>query len=275
MARVAPAVALGIVLAACGGDDATTPGGGEAGDAGGTTSGGTADGGATTDAGTTPPPPSAAGWKSAFDASGKGLRCAMTKEEMASAPSLTFGDATIVVGYEQLGNNQDPLVVRYDGATQTYCQHHEREPPDGRALGISWDGGPVAYVVYTIVGGGSALDTAAKGGWLESYGRGGGPKVSVIGAIDAAKGTLTAATFVIAKKNDGGTNTHTPTSAPIRRDDGRIELRGSSAFQPVNPDRTPMTCTDYPFDTRYVFSADLRSLECSSSTSCTAKTPCP
>lgn len=265
-------IVFGLFYVACGGaDDAAPRSEAKGGDGGATAASPIADGGAPAP----PAPLAAAGWKDAFDASGKGLRCAMTKEEMSSAPSVTFGDTTIFVGFEQIGDNQDPLVVRYDGAKQTYCTHHEREPPDGRALGIAWDGGSTAYVVYTIVGGGSALDKAAKGGWLESYGRGGGPKVSVLGAVDAASGALTAATFVIAKKNDGSTNTHTPTGAPIRREDGRIELRGSSAFQPVNPDRTPMTCTDYPFATQYVLSADLRALECSSSTNCTAKAPCP
>ena len=39
------------------------------------------------------------------------------------------------------------------------------------------------------------------------------------------------------------------------------------------PDRILMG-TDYPFDTRYRFSADLRSLVCAESTNCTSEKPC-
>lgn len=189
---------------------------------------------------------------------------------------MTFGAASIYVGYEQLGQNQNPIVVRFDGGAETYCVRNEVESPDGRALGITWDGGPVAYVVYTIVGGGSAFDAKAKGKWLDGYGNGGASsKVSFLGAIDAANGELQFGTFVIAKKADGKTNTHAPTDAITRLADGRLEFRGSSAFQPMNPDKSVMQCTAYPFDTRYIFSADLGTLTCSSSTNCTGTTPCP
>ena len=65
-----------------------------------------------------------------------GVDCAQSAAELqsAGAPSLTDDGATV------------------------YCEHHESEAPDGRAVGITRDGGAVAYVVYTIVGGGSALD---------------------------------------------------------------------------------------------------------------------
>lgn len=221
-------------------------------------------------------PAGAAGWKSGFAAEAVGLRCAMSRADMAKAASVTVGDATIFVGYEQASStNQNPLVARFEGDKQTFCVSHEKEPPDGRALGITWDGGPIAYVVFTVVGGGTALDAAAKSGWLTSYGAGGGSKVTFLGRIDAASGALQTGTFVIAKKKDGKTNSHSPTSAPIRLDDGRIELRGSSAFQPMNPDRSLMTCADYPFDTRYVFRAELDVLDCSSSTNCVGSKPCP
>ena len=82
-------------------------------------------------------------------------------------------------------------------------------------------------------------------------------------------------TFVIAKKSDGKTNTHSPTDAVTVRDDGGLELRGSSAFVPMNPDRSIMECTAYPFDTQYVFAPDLKTLRCSTSTNCTSKSPCP
>jgi len=191
-------------------------------------------------------------------------------------PSLAIGNARLFVGFEQVGQNQNPILARFDGGAPTYCVKHETEGPDGRALGVTWDGGAVAYVVYTIVGGGSAFDAKAKGQWLDRYGDGGGSsKVSVIGAVDAKTGALSYATFVIAKKQDGKTNTHAPADAITVTPQATLEFRGSSAFQPMNPDRSIMECTNYPFDTRYVFSADLKTLVCSSSTNCTSKVPCP
>lgn len=221
--------------------------------------------------------PAAPGWERSFVADPVALRCGMSEDEVAAtaAARLTFGAATIYVGYEQDGLNQDPVFARYDGGVQVYCEHHEQESPDGRAYGLTWDGGPTAYVVYTIVGGGSAFDEKGKGGWLDRYGDGGGSsKVSFVGEVETASGTLTRGTFVIAKKMDGKTNTHTPTDAPIVLASDEIEFRGDSAFQPMNPDQTIMQCSDYPFHTRYVFSADLAALVCSSSTMCVATTPC-
>lgn len=43
-----------------------------------------------------------------------------------------------------------------------------------------------------------------------------------------------------------------------------VDADGSSA----------MDCTDYPFDSRYRFSADLTSLVCADCTNCVAQMPC-
>ena len=59
------------------------------------------------------------------------------------------------------------------------------------------------------------------------------------------------------------------------RVDGGLEFHGDSAFQPMNPDRSIMTCSDYPFHSKYVFSPDLASLTCSSCTNCVSAAPCP
>lgn len=261
-------VALAITLgSACSGADGDGTGGGP-------TSAAPTEAAATT---ALPPGPVKPGWERSFVADPAALNCVMSADEMAAtaAARLTFGDSTLYVGYEQDGVNQNPVFARYDGGAQVYCEHHEQESPDGRAYGLTWDGGPIAYVVYTIVGGGSAFDEKGKGGWLDRYGDGGGSsKVSFVGEVETAFGTLARGTFVIAKKMDGKTNTHGPTDAPIVLESGEIEFHGDSAFQPMNPDRTIMQCSDYPFHTKYVFSADLSALACSSSTMCVAKAPC-
>ncbi len=258
------------------------------GDAGSATTTGSGDSSsATSTAATTDAPPTgdippvtgelAPGWEKAFNPEPVGLNCTMSAAEMASAgaASLGFGDATIYVGFEQDGQNQNPVFARFDADVQTYCEHHETESPDGRAYGLSWDGGAVAYVVYTIVGGGSAFDAKGKGGWLDRYGDGGGSsKVSFIGEVETEFGTLTRGTFVIAKKMDGKTNSHSPADAITVLVGGGLEFHGDSAFQPMNPDRSIMTCSDYPFQSKYIFSADLGTLNCSSCTNCVSAVPC-
>ena len=183
--------------------------------------------------------------------------------------------SALYVGFQQQGQNQNPVFARFDGGSLRYCEHHEEEAPDGRAYGVTWDGGATAFVVYTIAGGGSAFDDKARGKWLDHYGDGGGSsKVAYIGEVDTASGDLRAGTFVIAKKMDGKTNSHKPADAILFLDDGRLELHGDSAFQPMNPDKSLMDCTDYPFHTKYVFSGDLVTLTCSSSTNCTSNAEC-
>jgi hypothetical protein len=258
-----------------------TSGGGTSG--GGTSGGGDADATASDAPENDPDAPrpdesaSAPGWERAFNASPAGVRCDMSEAELqaAGAPSLTIGGATLYVGFVQLGQNQDPIFMRFDGGELRYCMQHEQEPPDGRAYGLTWDGGPTAYVVYTIAGGGSAFDAKGKGQWLDRYGDGGASaKVSFLGEVSVEDGELVRGTFIIAKKQDGKTNTHRPADAPIRLPSGDIEFHGDSAFQPMNPDKSIMACSGYPFSTLYRFSADLKTLRCSTSTNCASAQPC-
>jgi hypothetical protein len=250
------------VLAACGG---------ETGDDGGGDGGGNDGGNGADDAGAPDP-----AWVRGTSESPVAMDCTRTRSELevSGAPAVAVDDTVIFAGYEQVsGNNQDPLVVRFDGDAQTWCEHHEQTPPDGRAVGLTWDGGDTLYVVYTVDGGGSGFD-AHVDGWQDSYGMGGGPKVSVLLAVDAEDGSPTHGTYVISKLSNGNTNTHGPREAPFVESDGSVGFRGESAFQPLNPDKTTMTCTEYPFDTFARFSADLSTVLCAESTNCLASTPC-
>lgn len=223
--------------------------------------------------------PAADGWESDYAEAGVGIQCGQSEAEMqaAGAPSLSFDGSTIYVGFEQDGQNQDPVFARFDAGVEVYCEHHETQAPDGRALGLTWDGGEHAYVVYTIVGGGSSLE--GKGGWLSSYApgsiSGGGPKVSVVGRVETDGGTLASSTFVIAVKSDNKVNSHGPRAAPVVLESGDVEFLGASAHKPIDADgEASMDCTDYPFDSRYVFSADLSTLVCASCSNCTSQRPC-
>jgi hypothetical protein len=239
---------------------------------------GCGDGGDPGNATRPPPGTSAEGWLSDYAEGSAGAACDADEAELAHLPHVTIGDTTLYVGFEQVsGINQDPIVARFDGGERVWCVYHETDPPDGRAEGITWDGGDHAYVVYTIVGGGSGLE--GHGGWLSSYApgaiHGGGPKVSVVGRIDVADGALDTATFVIAVLSDNRVNTHGPSGAVTVLEDGHVEFMGSSAHKPIDADgQSAMDCSDYPFDSRYRFSADLGTLVCADCTNCVSQEPC-
>jgi hypothetical protein len=274
------AIALGALGAACDDDLDRDPGTPTAASTATATSSGQDTGTTTSNTGAPPPGPSADGWQSDYADGGVGTHCAAAAAEMEAAgvPGVTVGETTIYVGFEQDGQNQNPVFARFDGGSQVYCEHHETEGPDGRAVGITWDGGDVAYVVYTIVGGGSSLED--KGGWLSSYApgaiSGGGPKVSYVGQVEVTHGTLQTGTFIIAVKSDTTVNSHSPVGAVTVLQDLTIEFLGESAHKPIDADgASSMDCTDYPFSSRYRLSPDLSSLVCADCTNCTSQQPCP
>lgn len=236
-----------------------------------------------------PTGPGDGNWRKAFVGGGVGVSCEASYAEMVSsgAPSLSSGNTTIFVGFQQYGNNQDPVFFRFDDEKKVYCEHHEKESPDGRALGITWDGGPNAYVVYTMTGGGTAFDTLAKGGWVDHYGDGGGSSaVAVVAGVEVQFGTVTRATFVPAKRANGTkTNTLGPADAITVLQDGTLEFTGVSAWAPLNPDKSGMCVptTEYPaaldgmMGPSYLarFTPDLATVTCASTAGCSlVSTPC-
>ncbi len=273
-------LALSVGVSACADDDDGSKDGDGNGGGDGNGDGGDGNGGGGEDGSAQPPGPSADGWMSDYvDGGVGGLSCEDDGAafESSGAPRVTIGGATIYVGFEQIGDNQNPIVARVDDGQKVWCQIHETEGPDGRALGITWDGGDTAYVVYTIVGGGSSLE--GKGGWLPSYApgaiSGGGPKVSYIGKVAADDGTLESGTFIIAVKSDNKVNSHGPSGPVTVLEDGNVEFLGGSAHKPIDADgKTSMNCTDYPFDSKYVLSPNLDSLVCAQCTNCEAQMPC-
>jgi hypothetical protein len=230
---------------------------------------------------------SANGYVWAFSATSVGFDCNDSFDSIVAKnpPRVTFGSSTILVGYEQISaNDQDPIVARYDNGNKVFCEHSKKGGGvDGRAYGLTWDGGPNLYVVYTIVGGGTLFDTAAKGGWLSSYGNGGASaKVSVIGAVDTQFGVVTRATFVASKLTKNGqlaTNTLTPADAVHVGVDGNLEFFGTPAYCTLNPDQSSMCTpgsTDYPKGYRARFTPDMKTMVCASATGVSiVKQPCP
>jgi hypothetical protein len=232
-------------------------------------------------------------WRRAFAAKAGAIGCELSYARMraSGAARLVVGRTTLVVGFHQQGNNQDPVFARFDGTRKVYCEHHEHQSPDGRALGLTWDGGPTAYVVYTVVGGGTELEAKAGRGWISSYGNGGASSsVTVVGQVEVRSGTLQRASFVVAHLIRNGqekTNTIVPVAAPVRTASGAVGLLARSAYSPLNPDRSQM-CTgegQYPSPgpgradhASYValFTADLHTVTCATTWGCMhVRKPCP
>ncbi len=242
-----------------------------------------------TTAGAATPLRGSGSWRRAFDDSAGAVSCAASLAGLkaSSTPRLTVGRTTVFVGFQQFGNNQDPVLVRFDGNRKVYCRHHERQGPDGRALGIAWDGGPTAYVVYTVVGGGTELEAKAGRGWVRSYGDGGASsRVTVLAEVQLRTGTVRRATFLVARVVKNGrpkTNTIVPVAAPLVTSRG-VAVLARSAFSPLNPDLSLMcrSGSEYPSNgpggASYVgvFASDLGSLTCARTWGCgNVRKPCP
>lgn len=285
-------VLFGVVLLSCGGDDDPS-----ASHAGGASPGAAAPGAGSlegtpgtsnaTGSNGVPTAGSTNGYSYAFTAAPATFDCNESLDAIsAKQPAkVTFGASTIVVGYEQVGgNDQDPLVARFDNGQKVFCEHSKKGGGiDGRAYGLTWDGGTHLYVVYTIVGGGTLFDTAAKGGWLSSYGDGGASaKASVIGIVDTTTGVVTKASFVTSKLTKNGqlkTNTLVPADAVHVTPEGAVEFFGTPAYCTLNPDRSSMcdpNKSDYPKDYRARFNADLTEMLCASASGVSlVKQACP
>lgn len=270
-----------LVLVACASSDAAS--------SGGASSGASSGGGSGSSSGGTKGPSSGSGngYQYAFAPTSVGLDCNDTAAAALArgAPKVTVGSSSVIVGYQQVGgNDQDPIVARYDGDQKVFCEHSKKGGGiDGRAYGVTWDGADHLYVVYTIVGGGTAFDAAAKGGWVPSYGDGGASsKVTVVGALDAKTGVVTRATFVPSKKTGNKTNTLVPADAIHVLADGSLEFFGAPAWCTLNPDKSIMCdastnpSKDYPKEYRARFSPDLSTMTCASATGVSiVKQPCP
>ena len=289
--------ALLVSCAGCG-DDGTsgasagspdTSSGAAAGSGGSSSSSSSSGGGAMGASGAEPASGASNGFSWAFAAAAVGFDCNESSAALLAkkVTHVTVGGSTVFVGMQQISaNDQDPVVARFDpSGAKVFCEHSKKGGGiDGRAYGVTWDGKDSLYVVYTIVGGGTLFDAAAKGGWLSSYGDGGGSsKVTVVGALDAATGVVKRATFVpsrLVKNGQTKTNTLTPADAVHVLADGSLELLGNAAYCTLNPDRSsmcdPAKSDDYPKAYRARFTADLSTMTCASATGVSVvKQPCP
>lgn len=121
------------------------------------------------------------------------------------------------VGFEQVsGNNQNPFVLKRDvNGTVLWKINHEETPVDCRAKLIAINGSGRVYAVFSVDGGSNENTYITKhqieanafdNVYLNSYGSGGGPKVSVLTEINPDNGKIIKGTFLIARLSNGSTN---------------------------------------------------------------------
>ena len=187
------------------------------------------------------------------------------------AANLTIGTQTIYVGtWQASGNNQNPIIASFDSQNPDnnwVKTDYESTGADGRGLGLFWDGTNL-FAAFTTDGtqGNSSQDwrraTGATGqfSWLNSYGMGGGTKISVVGRIDPATGDLTDAAYLSAVLANGRTNAFTVTDLSVNGS-GNLVVDATSRFHPRNPNGSRMTIVDtsvpQPFDYTIELTPDL------------------
>lgn len=261
-------IIAGLLLAACN-DDGGSADAAETGD----TSNGDGDGD------TSPEP--AEGWESAFVDGGVVFECGAPEADLIAAgvASVSVGETTLYVGAEQ--NNQaeqDAVFARYDGGVMTYCVQQENEGPNAIGVGLSWDGGPIAYAIYVTYAAGSGFENL--GGWLSEYApgpiSGAGAQAAILARVNVETAALEAATFVIAVDANEDVASYSPAAAPTVFTDGSVDLVGSSTERPIDADAaTAMECPNpSPHAARYVFSSSLAELICIETSDCNPTLPC-
>ncbi|MCM5663521.1 hypothetical protein [Galbibacter mesophilus] len=195
--------------------------------------------------------------------------------ELSSRQSVTDKDGnTYEVGFNQVSNiNQDPFVRKKSASGESlWYVEHEKSEVDGRALMVMVDNNNVPWVVFSLVGGSNSADYLTKraieneafaGVYQNSYGNGGGPKVSILAKLNPNSGAISKASFITARKNDGKTNGFNIKS--IGFNDGNIAFEAASVAWPPGkgksynrfPDITDADRVDGSFKMYYEMNTDL------------------
>lgn len=197
----------------------------------------------------TPSPAAATGVSDVDSGGGDGsLRCGDTfaEFESRSAASVTQGSTTLFAGYAQVsGNNQNPIIASWTDGVQDWCRDDiEETGDDGRGYGLWWDGGSTFYALFTATGtqSGPNYTRWTGDGWMNSYGPGGGGRVTIVLAVAAATGEPSSGTYITARLTNGNSNSTTAQELDVVPD-GNVIVRLNSAYSPRNVDKSRMSCS--------------------------------
>ncbi len=225
----------------------------------------------------------------AEDSVGNAVTFSCSDSESAIAakggPSVSSGNAAIYVGYRQLGQNKDPIIVKFVDGVQDWCRtDYETTGDDNTGYGLFWDGSDGGlYGVFSATGnqGSSSEDFRrfATNGWLRSYADasmgGGGPKVAIVARIDPDTGDVTSASYVTARKpSDDKINSIGVQGLSLEA--GYLRVSADSWYSPRNPDKSIMQCDgSSPFDYTLWFKPDLSSVVYATATNCVSNVASP
>jgi hypothetical protein len=181
------------------------------------------------------------------------------------AQGITFGATSIYIGYRQVSsNNKNPIVIRFQNSARQWCREdYEVTGDDGTGYGLLWDGAGTFYGVFSATGtqGSPSQDFRrfATGGWLNSYGNGGGGKVAILAKIDPTNGNVTNATFVTSLLPNSKSNSFLVNGLSLTG--SNLTVQGKSWAFPRRANKSGMTCSgSSPFAYTAVFTPLLNSV---------------
>ncbi len=179
----------------------------------------------------------------------------------STAPRIKLNKANIYIGSEQVSSkNQNPIIASFTNGKLNWCKNnYETTRVDGRGYGLLGVSNDSMYAVFSVDGGDSKLTTnfQAKSGWLNSYGKGGGPKAAIIARINPKNGSVLNGTFVRAQLSSGNTNTVTVTKLSYSKN--ILTVNALANYRPLKKNKLPMNCVGAsPFKYTLALSSDLK-----------------
>jgi len=181
----------------------------------------------------------------------------------SQATRIQVGNDYYFIGYRQVSPlNKDPILVKFTNGLQQWCRSdYETTNDDGSGYGLLFTKLGHLYATFTSTGTqpGNNFGRFARNGWFNSYGFGGGPKISIVAKISPLNGNVELATFIRASSSSGRANSVVVSSIKTSSvNSGILCVKLDSWFSPVQVDKRAMNCTgSSPFDWRVVLDVGL------------------
>jgi hypothetical protein len=202
--------------------------------------------------------------------------CSTSEADIPSdVARVSVGSSAYYGGYHQASsNNQNPVIAKFTNGNQDWCndKYDGGRPPDSKTRGLMVTPNGDLYAAFSVDGGDNNFEFGTRGGWLNSYGSGGGSTVSVVSKIDPQTGKATNGTFVRAQLTNGRTNSARIVGLNWDQASSQVVVEVNSAFSPLRTDKSKMDCGSYNSDGvhpyRLVFNADLSQAVSATSDTC-------
>jgi hypothetical protein len=176
------------------------------------------------------------------------------------AATVSIGSKVYYIGTQQVSaDNQNPIMICFNEGEKLWSfESYENSPPDGKGVGLATDS-ELLYAAFSVDGGTydkPFFTEYTQNGWIKSYGQGGGPKVAVVLRINPDNGEPIEGSFLIAKKEDGSTNSLEITDMQIESE--YLYVKTNSWYSPLDTEKNRIQVSgSSPFDYRVKLSKDL------------------